>query len=82
LLAGQGTCRLIAGSRFSPVTADGICQSYEIREGNPYTPEDSDRVSQATDCVGFVGASSLERMSVEKSLESLTREFKSISVKR
>jgi len=46
------------------------------------TPEDADRVIQATDCVGFVGASSLERMSVEKSLESLTREFKSIPVKR
>ncbi len=45
------------------------------------TPEDADRVIQATDCVGFVGASSLERMSVEKSLESLTREFKSISLK-
>jgi predicted TIM-barrel enzyme len=46
------------------------------------TPEDADRVIQATDCVGFVGASSLERMSVEKSLESLTREFKAIPVKR
>jgi predicted TIM-barrel enzyme len=46
------------------------------------TPEDADRVIQATDCVGFVGASALERMSVEKSLESLTREFKAIPVKR
>jgi predicted TIM-barrel enzyme len=46
------------------------------------TPEDADRVIQATDCVGFVGASSLERMSVEKSLEALTREFKAITVKR
>lgn len=46
------------------------------------TPEDADRVIQATDCVGFVGASSLERMSVEKSLEALTREFKTIPVKR
>lgn len=46
------------------------------------TPEDADRVIQATDCVGFVGASSLERMSVEASLTSLTREFKAITVKR
>jgi predicted TIM-barrel enzyme len=46
------------------------------------TPEDADRVIQATDCVGFVGASSLERMSVEKSLEALTREFKAIPLKR
>jgi len=46
------------------------------------TPEDADRVIQATDCVGFVGASSLERMAVEESLTNLTRQFKSISVKR
>lgn len=46
------------------------------------TPEDADRVIRATDCVGFVGASSLERMGVEQSLTDLTREFKSISVKR
>lgn len=46
------------------------------------TPEDAERVIQATDCVGFVGASSLERMSVEASLVNLTREFKSIKVSR
>lgn len=46
------------------------------------TPEDADRVIRATDCVGFVGASSLERMSVEKSLTDLTREFKSIPLKK
>ena len=46
------------------------------------TPEDADRVIQATDCVGFVGASSLERMAVEESLTRLTREFKSITLKR
>jgi hypothetical protein len=46
------------------------------------TPEDAELEIQATDCVGFVGASSLERMSVEKSLEALTREFKAIPIKR
>ena len=46
------------------------------------TPEDAERVIKATDCVGFVGASSLERMAVEASLTDLTRQFKSISVKR
>ena len=46
------------------------------------TPEDAERVIKATDCVGFVGASSLERMSVEASLTNLTREFKAITVKR
>ncbi|MST94782.1 MAG: hypothetical protein EXS33_05875, partial [Pedosphaera sp.] len=33
-----------------------------------------------TDCVGFVGASSLERMGVEQSLIDLTKKFKRIPV--
>ena len=32
----------------------------------------------ATDAVGFVGASSLERMGVEASITNLTREFKAL----
>jgi predicted TIM-barrel enzyme len=55
---------------------------YLCHGGPINTPEDADRVIQATDCVGFVGASSLERMAVEESLTSLTREFKSITLKR
>jgi predicted TIM-barrel enzyme len=42
------------------------------------TPEDAERVINGTDCVGFVGASSLERMGVEESLTNLTRRFKAI----
>src|SRR5262245_34045241 len=42
------------------------------------TPSDADRVIQNTDAVGFVGASSLERMGVEESLTNLTREFKKL----
>ncbi len=55
---------------------------YLCHGGPINTPEDADRVIQATDCVGFVGASSLERMAVEESLTALTREFKSITLKR
>jgi len=55
---------------------------YLCHGGPINTPEDADRVIQATDCVGFVGASSLERMAIEESLTSLTREFKSITLKR
>jgi predicted TIM-barrel enzyme len=56
---------------------------FYLCHGGPInTPEDADRVIQATDCVGFVGASSLERMGVEESLTNITRQFKSISVKR
>lgn len=42
------------------------------------TPADANRVMQNTDAVGFVGASSLERMGVEASLTNLTREFKQL----
>ncbi len=42
------------------------------------TPADAERVMKATDAVGFVGATSLERMGIEESLTSLTREFKAL----
>jgi len=42
------------------------------------TPQDAERVLKHTDAVGFVGASSLERMGVEASLTNLTREFKKL----
>lgn len=42
------------------------------------TPQDAERVMKNTDAVGFVGASSLERMGVEVSLTNLTREFKKL----
>jgi predicted TIM-barrel enzyme len=44
------------------------------------TPDDAARVIAGTDCVGFVGASSLERMGVEESLTGLTRKFKTLTV--
>jgi predicted TIM-barrel enzyme len=44
------------------------------------TPEDADRVIKNTDAVGFVGASSLERMGVEESITNLTRKFKSLTL--
>ncbi|MBL9190465.1 MAG: phosphoenolpyruvate hydrolase family protein [Opitutaceae bacterium] len=46
------------------------------------TPVDAARVIGGTDCVGFVGASSLERMGVEKSLTDLTRKFKSLKISK
>ena len=46
------------------------------------TPEDADRVIKNTDAVGFVGASSLERMGVEESLTGLTRRFKSLKLSK
>jgi predicted TIM-barrel enzyme len=50
-----------------------------LSHGGPIaTPEDAAQVNQRTDAVGFVGASSLERMAVEDSLTQLTRKFKQI----
>jgi len=68
------------------VTQDIIAAATQVRKdifflchGGPInTPDDAARVMGATDCVGFVGASSLERMGVEESLTGLTRKFKAL----
>ena len=50
-----------------------------LAHGGPInTPDDVDRILQHTDVLGFVGASSLERMAVEESLTQLTRKFKAL----
>jgi predicted TIM-barrel enzyme len=50
-----------------------------LSHGGPIcTPEDAAEVNEKTECVGFVGASSLERMGVEQSLVDITRRFKKI----
>ncbi len=50
-----------------------------LSHGGPIsTPPDAAYINENTEAVGFVGASSLERMAVEESLTSLTKEFKSI----
>jgi predicted TIM-barrel enzyme len=52
---------------------------YFLSHGGPIaTPEDASYVNQHTDCVGFVGASSLERLGVEASLVDITQRFKKI----
>ncbi|MGB8170056.1 MAG: phosphoenolpyruvate hydrolase family protein [Chthoniobacteraceae bacterium] len=54
---------------------------YFLSHGGPIaTPDDAAYVNQHTDCVGFVGASSLERLGVEASLVDITRRFKKIPV--
>lgn len=52
-----------------------------LTHGGPVnTPEDVRVMLEKTEVQGFVGASSLERMGVEESLTSLTREFKSLTL--
>ncbi len=54
-----------------------------LSHGGPIlSPSDAAYINEHTDAVGFVGASSLERIGVEQSLIHLTQEFKSIPVKR
>ena len=50
-----------------------------LSHGGPIaTPEDAAYVNERTECVGFVGASSLERLGVEQSLVDITKRFKKI----
>lgn len=70
------------------VTQDIINAATAVRKdifflchGGPInTPDDAAKVMAGTDAVGFVGASSLERMGVEESLTGLTRKFKSLKI--
>ena len=69
--------RIIGGAR--PVRKNLIFLSH----GGPIAaPEDAAFINKHTDCVGFVGASSLERLGVEESLTNLTRRFKRIPVQK
>src|SRR5213594_2085728 len=54
-----------------------------LTHGGPISrPEDAAYVNEHTDAVGFVGASSLERLAVEDSLTELTKKFKRIPVEK
>jgi len=54
---------------------------YFLSHGGPISaPDDAAYVNTHTDCVGFVGASSLERLGVEQSLIDITKRFKKIPV--
>ena len=50
-----------------------------LSHGGPIaTPQDAAYINQQTDAVGFVGASSIERLAVEKAITEMTRKFKQI----
>jgi predicted TIM-barrel enzyme len=74
--AAAWTQRLIDAGKSS-----GRSDIIYLSHGGPIlTPEDAAYINQHTETVGFVGASSLERMAVENSLTDLTRRFKAIPV--
>jgi predicted TIM-barrel enzyme len=54
---------------------------FYLSHGGPIaTPSDAAYINEHSDAVGFVGASSLERLAIEQSLPELTRKFKQIPV--
>jgi predicted TIM-barrel enzyme len=54
-----------------------------LSHGGPIaTPEDAEYVNFHTDAVGFVAASSIERIPIEETLKTACRRFKSIKVKQ
>lgn len=56
---------------------------FYLCHGGPIaTPADARYVLERTECVGFVGASSLERMAVEGPLVEITRQFKAVRPSR
>lgn len=53
-----------------------------VRKMDCFTPDDAAFINGHTDVVGFVAASSVERLAFERPLTQLTRQFKQIRVKR
>ena len=50
-----------------------------LAHGGPFaTPEDTRYLYEHTDAVGFVGASSIERIPIEKAIKEVVSQFKSI----
>jgi predicted TIM-barrel enzyme len=81
------TCSIDDAIRRTQAVIDGARKVrkdiYFLCHGGPIaTPEDAQKVCDATDCVGFVGASSLERLGVEGPLTEITQRFKQIKVLR
>jgi predicted TIM-barrel enzyme len=61
------------------IKKDIIC----LAHGGPISsPEDTEYIYQHTDAVGFLGASSIERIPVERAIQSATEAFKSRSLKK
>jgi predicted TIM-barrel enzyme len=61
------------------VDQDIIC----IAHGGPFSePADTEYLYEHTDSVGFVGASSIERLPIEKAVTNTVRDFKSKHIRR
>jgi predicted TIM-barrel enzyme len=61
------------------VTATGHAPIFLCHGGKIASPADTRRVYEETECVGFVGASSIERIPIESAVKTIAEDFKSIS---
>jgi predicted TIM-barrel enzyme len=61
------------------VNPDIICLAHG---GQIVSPEDTKYIYEHTDAVGFVGASSIERIPVEKAVMGIVEEFKGVGLKK
>ena len=82
----DASCSLDAAAKRTQEIIDGAKSVRNdviyLSHGGPIaTPADAAYINEKTDTVGFVGASSIERMAVEQALVNMTQEFKSIPVK-
>lgn len=59
------------------VTAAGHTPIFLCHGGKIASPDDTRRVYEETECVGFVGASSIERIPIERAVQSIAQDFKS-----
>ncbi len=60
------------------VSVKGHSPIFLCHGGKIAKPEDTRRVYEETGCVGFVGASSIERIPIERAVKSIAEEFKSV----
>ena len=60
------------------VVTAGHAPLFLCHGGNIVEPEDTRRVYAQTRCSGFVGASSIERIPIERAVRSVAEQFKSI----
>ena len=59
----------------------------QLAAGKPHggpiaTPEDARYVQERTDAVGFIGASSMERLPVETAITNTVRAFKDLPIRK
>jgi len=69
----------IISQMIEAVSALGLKPIFLCHGGKITEPSDTRRVYEETKCVGFVGASSIERIPIERAVKSITEDFKSIT---